>query len=326
MYKYIDMHCDTLLASFTKGAAAIYNGDTMQNLQMMKEADVLCQFFAVYFPQRIGSGARPDDIMDIPEDIRYYELLKDNLLSQVSIHSDIAAMAYSYEDILANAAAGKTSAMLTIEDGRMVNGDMSMLEKLYADGVRAIALLWNYPNCFGYPNFGNINERQRGLTDFGCEAIEVMNELGILVDVSHLSDGGFYDVAALSRKPFIASHSNCRELSPHPRNLTDDMIRILAQKGGVAGLNFASEFLAEDTACQTSRIADMVAHVKHFINVGGEDCVGIGTDSDGIECNLEITNTLGMYRLFDALQAAGVTSRQLDKLSSCNVLRVLKNI
>lgn len=136
--------------------------------------------------------------------------------------------------------------MLTVEDGRMVNGSFDRLEQLAKTGVRAIALTWNFENCFGAPNSRDPKIMSKGLSAFGKEAIEAMNELGILVDVSHLSDGGFYDVAKISKKPFVATHSDCRALAAHPRNLTDDMIRLLAQKGGVSGINFAPAFL-DDT-------------------------------------------------------------------------------
>jgi membrane dipeptidase len=151
-----------------------------------------------------------------------------------------------------------------------------------------------------------------------------MNELGILVDVSHLSDGGFYDVAKISKKPFVATHSDCRALAAHPRNLTDDMIRLLAQKGGVSGINFAPAFLDDTQGNKTSRISDMVRHVKHFIEIGGEDCVGIGTDFDGIGGNLEVGEPGRLTLLFEALEKAGITPRQIDKIASGNVLRVMK--
>ena len=169
----------------------------------------------------------------------------------------------------------------------------------------------------------------KGLTDFGIEAVREMNRIGMIIDVSHLSDGGFYDVAKHSSKPFIASHSNCRELVKHPRNMTDDMIKVLADKGGVAGVNFVPYFTDMSTNIMenTKTTVDMLAeHILHFINIGGEDCVGIGTDFDGMEGNLEIDNPLKMYLLFDALENKGVTPRQIDKIASGNVLRVIQDM
>ena len=201
---------------------------------------------------------------------------------------------------------------------------MENLQKLYDAGVRAIALTWNYSNCFGFPNSTDPEIMKKGLTDFGISAIEEMNRLGIMVDVSHLSDGGFYDVVQLSKKPFIASHSNCRELTSHPRNLTDGMIRLLAAKGGIMGLNLYSEFVTPDGAKPESRIEYLVAHVLHMFHVGGEDCIGIGTDFDGIDGQLDIDKPIEMELLFDALHKKGLTERQMDKFAYGNALRVIK--
>ena len=213
---------------------------------------------------------------------------------------------------------------MTVEDGRMVQGRMDRLLFLYEQGVRAIALTWNYANCFGYPNSKEPEIMSKGLTDFGIEAIGEMNRLGIMVDVSHLSDGGFMDVARYSTKPFIASHSNCRELTVHPRNLTDEMIRILSEKGGVAGLNFCPDFVVPRGAQPDSTVGYLASHVLYMLKVGGEDCIALGTDFDGVGGHLEISHPTQMERLFDALHKKGLTQRQLDKFASGNVLRVMK--
>ena len=322
MYPYIDMHCDTLLRSLREGSHTIYDGDGMQSILQMKEAGQLCQFFAVFFPPREIPVKDPE--FDLPPDEEYFQILARNLKTEVDAHGDIIQMAYRYEDIIANQKAGKMSAVLTVEDGRMVDGKMERLVYLYERGVRAISLTWNGANCFGFPNSRDKEVMEAGLTSFGKEALEVMNDLGILIDVSHLSDGGFYDVARISRKPFAATHSNCRALTPHPRNLTDEMIRLLAEKGGVSGLNFAPEFVSPDMTAKESTVENLAAHVLHFMKVGGEDCVGLGTDFDGIGGSLEIGHPTRMYLLFDLLQKKGVTGRQLDKLASGNVLRVIR--
>lgn len=319
MYSYIDMHCDTLLRTLSGDSSLLYENDGMQSLRQMQEARQMCQFFAIFF--RPGSG---EENLQMLSDEEYFRILRANLYHEVEIHKDFIAMAYNYDDIISNWKNGLMSAVLTIEDGRMVEGSMERLAFLYEQGVRAIALTWNYENCFGYPNSKNQDVMSMGLKDFGKEAIEEMNRLGMLIDVSHLSDGGFYDVASLSKKPFIASHSNCRELTAHQRNLTDDMIRILAEHGGVAGINLSPDFISRSADLTKSRVDDLTAHVLHFIRIGGEDCVGIGTDFDGIEGEFEIEHPTQMSLLFDALEKKGVTPRQLDKLASGNVLRVMQ--
>ena len=221
---------------------------------------------------------------------------------------------------------GKISAFLTLEDGRSINGSMEKLERYYDMGVRLISLTWNYANCLGFPNSPDRELMRKGLTSFGKEAVERMEELGMLVDVSHLSDGGFYDVADICKGPFVASHSNCRSLTPHPRNLTDEMIRIVAEKGGVIGLNFAPGFLGKDIHNSDSRVDDMILHLQHLWNKGGEDCLALGSDLDGIGGNLEIGSPDQIPRLFDAMSKAGFSGRMIEKMAYENAARVIHDV
>lgn len=325
-YPYIDMHCDTLLRTMMNGAGSLYDGEGMQSIRQMKEAGQMAQFFAVFFPPRDmkprEDGKKPPFVL--PPDEDFYSMLKQYLYDQVKEHQDIIALARTGEDIERNTAKGLMSAVLSIEDGRMVNGSMETLKALRNDGVCAISLTWNFANCFGFPNSRNSEIMAKGLTDFGKEAIEVMNDIGILVDVSHLSDGGFWDVAEISKKPFVATHSNCRVLSPHTRNLTDEMIRALAEKGGISGLNFGPEFLSADITCKDTKIEDLASQVLHMVNVGGEDFPAFGTDFDGIGGTFELGHPTEMDNLFAVLEKKGMTASQLDKFASKNVLRVMK--
>lgn len=324
-YPYIDMHCDTLLRGFFKGEQAIYDGEGMQSIKKMTDAGQLAQFYAIFFPPSPKSDENTSVHPPLPEDREFFELLRNQLYSQVKKHSDMVAMAHNYDEIIKNMKAGISSAILTVEDGRMVDGKMKNLQYMYDKGVRAIALTWNSANCFGFPNSKDSEIMNKGLTDFGKEAIREMNRLGILVDVSHLSDGGFWDVAKLAKKPFIASHSNARTLTKHTRNLTDDMIRALAEKGGVAGINFGTEFIKRSPDTKFTKVEDLAAHVVHFISVGGEECVGLGTDFDGVEDTLEINGPEKMDLLFEELKRKGITERVLDKIASGNVLRVIND-
>lgn len=325
LYHYLDMHCDTLMTGFFDKAHDVYDlPGKMNDVKRMHEAQTLGQFFAIFFPPR------PEDLPadapkrpSIPDDDTYFSICRQCLVNTLEEHADILASAHNAQEIQNNFKAGKQSAILTIEDGRAVRGDMARLQHFYDCGVRAMALTWNFANCFGFPNSKDPDVMNAGLTEFGKEAIGVMNEMGMLIDVSHLSDGGFYDVAKLTKKPFVATHSNCRALSPHTRNLTDDMIRLLAEKGGVSGINFGASFLDADTTSQNSRVSRLADHIEHFIQVGGEDCVGLGTDFDGIGGHLEIAQPTDMYQLFDELQRRGLSSRQIDKVASGNVLRVI---
>jgi membrane dipeptidase len=193
-------------------------------------------------------------------------------------------------------------------------------------GIRLISLTWNHANCFGFPNSADPKVMCKGLTDFGKQAIETMNDWGIIVDVSHLSDGGFADAAEISKKPFVASHSNCRAISPHQRNLTDDMIRTLAQKGGIIGVNFAPEFLNKDLTRKDSTTAMISFHLRHIVNIGGSECAAIGSDLDGISGDCEIDSAEKIQMLFYQLKKDGLHESQIEKIAWRNALRVISDV
>jgi membrane dipeptidase len=200
---------------------------------------------------------------------------------------------------------------------------MSRLDHLYEEGVRLITLMWNYENCLGYPNSLDMKIMRKGLKPFGIEVVKQMKEKKMLIDVSHSSDGGFWDAMTYARGYVVASHSNCRALCPHPRNLSDDMIRAMANAGGVAGLNLYGAFLDGSTE---STLDAMVAHVKHMIKVGGSDFPAIGTDFDGFDgmTRLDVKDIGEMGNLLMALEKAGLTTGQIEKIWYGNVLRVIK--
>lgn len=173
-----------------------------------------------------------------------------------------------------------------------------------------------------------------GLTPFGIEVVRRMDELGMIVDVSHASDGTFWDILKYSGKPVVASHSNCRVLCNHPRNLTDEMMKSLAETGGVAGVNFYGAFLgtgrAKDagTAQADSRVDAMAAHLLHMIRVGGSEFPAIGTDFDGFGGDgiLEIPDVSRMERLWEALRRAKVPEGQLEKIWGGNAERMMREV
>ena len=211
---------------------------------------------------------------------------------------------YSYQDILDNKKEGKLSALLSLEDGRVMKNDLdnSVMES--------------------------------GLTEFGHSLVEYMQDVGMLVDVSHLSDGGFREVLEISKKtkvPFVASHSNCRAISGSPRNLTDDMIRELGNAGGVMGVNFYPVFLDNDRYKKAnmnhiSKVDDMVRHIIHMKKVGGAEVIAIGSDFDGCDGTFEIKDASYMYILFDRMLKAGFTMEEIEKAAYKNVLRILKDV
>lgn len=322
--KYIDMHCDTLSYAYFKEKQDIVSfPEAMADLERMRKGGVMAQFFAVFMPpqeeiDKLGDAWNSDD--------DYIDSLCSILKRTAQKHSQVLSMAYHGDDVRENEKGGRMSALLTLEDGRSVEGSMEKLEQYYKKGFRLISLTWNGENCFGYPNSTERSIMESGLKDFGKAAVERMNELGMLVDVSHLSDGGFQDVLQICKKPFVASHSNCRALSPHPRNLTDEMIRALADHGGVAGLNFSPSFLNADVNSKDSRVVLMTQHIRHLVKKGGIDCAAIGTDFDGIEGKFEIGEPEQMEILFDALQKCGFHEAEVEKIAYGNVLRVIDEV
>lgn len=317
MIPYIDLHCDTLLRALHQKKETIYEmPEAMVDVKRLKEAQMICQFFAIFFPPRTEDSLEDDTL---------FEGARQIFLDTVEKYPNIIAQARNYTEIIKNYEMGRISGVLTMEDGRAVQGSIERLEYFYRQGVRLISLTWNFENCFGFPNSKDESIMKKGLTSFGKEAISVMNELGILIDVSHLSDGGFYDVANLSKKPFVASHSNCRSLCAHSRNLTDEMIYILGEKGGVAGLNFEPTFLQPDMVDKHSTMERMMAHLKYLIRIGGEECAAIGSDFDGISGEFEVGSPLQMELFFEYLHKHGFSEDLIDKIAYKNVLRVMKD-
>ena len=327
-YSWIDMHCDSLLRAYRNGADSLWDGAGHQSLKKMAESGQMLQFFAVFFPPRPSeekeSGLPESRGPKTPaEDLAYFLKLREMLAEQLSAHADRAAPVLNAEEIRRNAAKGIASAMLTVEDGRIVDSDIHRIAWLREMGVRAIGLTWNHPNCLGFPNSRDPQENRRGLTPFGREAVLVMNRQGILVDVSHLSDGGFFEVAEISQKPFVASHSNARAVVDHPRNLSDEMLLRLADRGGVTGLNLVPEFLNDRDLPGTVEM--LLAHARHIVRIAGEDSLGIGSDFDGFDGACEISSPSQMPLLFRAMEKE-FTPRQIDKFTSGNVLRVLDSL
>lgn len=326
----IDMHCDTLwkLMDMEK------DGNLMENhcsvsIPFMKEAGTKAQFFACFTCLRDfeDAGGYEGCYGRVQEMITY-------LTEQADRYSQQIGLARSYSDMQENAEEGKVSAFLTVEEGGVLNGEIGRLYGLYRKGIRLMTLMWNYENCIGHPNSRDEAVMGKGLKPFGIEVVSKMEELGMLVDVSHASDGTFWDVLQYTKKPVVASHSNCRVLCNHPRNLTDEMIRSLAETGGVAGLNFYGAFLGTgkmeeaDAAQADSRVEAMTAHILHMIQVGGSGFPAIGTDFDGFDAEgiLEIPDVSRMERLWDALKKAGVPERQLDGIWGKNAERVMREV
>ncbi|MDE6921895.1 MAG: dipeptidase [Lachnospiraceae bacterium] len=344
--KIADMHCDTIseIWESRKQSASPKGGRPQQlsrndlhiDIRKMKKAGYLLQNFALYVD--LKKGLDPFEYVMELIDVFREEMGKNK--------SDIGVIK-TYDEILANERQGKMSALMTIEEGGCCKGEIGNLERLYQLGARMMTLTWNYPNELASPNLFlknelsgksaekgstlkndegfNLFDSSKGLTEKGFFFIQRMEELGMIIDVSHLSDAGFWDIVQHTKKPFVASHSNARALCGHCRNLTDDMIRAVAGRGGVIGLNFYGCFLNE-TNDSHSRVARMAAHARHMLKVGGSGCLGLGSDFDGISGELEIQDCSQMQKLVDGLERAHFTSTEIENILWRNVMRVYREM
>ena len=329
--KVLDMHCDTvsvLLEQRRAGAEiSLRKNEGHLDLLRMKDSGYLLQNFALFVDS--GSGRDPWEEVCALQALYQEELAK---------NEDLIAPVLKYKDIEENQAQGKLSALITVEEGAVCKGEVEKLRKLYEMGVRMMTLTWNHPNEIGFPNLDSVRsgekdflyiaDYQNGLTGRGREMVAAMEELGMIVDVSHLSDAGFYDVLECTKKPFVASHSNARSICRCVRNLTDDMLQKLAERGGCTGLNYCPDFLKEVPYGEKNpgTVAAIVEHAKHIVNVAGIEVLGLGSDFDGIEGHAELKGVQSMELLWEALHQSGFTQGQLDKIFYQNVMRVYRDV
>ncbi len=319
--KVIDMHCDTLLGvalNRQKGIdISLRHNDLNISLEKMLQGDYLLQNFAIF-----------THLQKVDEPVKFVMDMIDLFYQEMDKNKDIIKPIKNYQDIIDNQNNGLMSAMLTLEEGAVINHDLAYLRNYYRLGVRMITLTWNFENGIGFPNFSSNGygeyDDENGLTDFGIQYIQECERLGIIIDVSHLNDAGFYDVLKYTQAPFVASHSNARALCRHARNMSDDMIRQLAKRGGVMGINFAADFLQENADMST--IDNMVKHIKYIRNIGGIDCIGLGTDFDGIPQNLELKDASYMPMLEKALRKEKFTDEEIEKIFYKNVLRLYQQV
>ena len=211
-------------------------------------------------------------------------------------------------------------AVATVEGGELFEGDLDKLRALDADvRVRMIALTWNFENELGFPAMGG---SKNGLKPRGREFLAEMGRLRVLADVSHLNEAGFWDVCERSDLPPVASHSDCRWLCDVPRNLTREQARAIFERRGYIGINFCPEFLREDGR---AAIDDVVRHMDAYMELGGEDCVGFGSDFDGISETPEGLSTAADFpKVLEALAKRGYTQTQIEKIAGLNLYRVLR--
>lgn len=319
LYPVIDLHADTpefVMTPYRSQGNTLRSSKGHLDIPRLRAANSLVQAMAIFVPAR--------RLHYMPEDYRtdeYFANVYGAYRQALKDYSRDAAPVYTYEDIARNHQEGKLSLLLTLEDGAVIDGEMGRLKMLGNLGVRIITLTWNYPNCLGSPNSRDAAVMAAGLTPFGREAVAQMEEMGVIVDVSHLSDGGFWDVEKICKKPFVASHSGCRALHDHPRNLTDEMLRAIGNRGGVVGVTFCAMFLSPDE--RMTYIADIVRHMQHIRDKAGIDALALGSDFDGIDNGLEFGDVAGLPQLFRACEKV-FTADEMDRITHGNALRVFR--
>ena len=321
--KIVDMHGDSvyqMLKMRRKGIPCEFaKNDLHMDIEKMKSADYLLQNFALFVDQ----GECEDPYEEAKAEYAVFQ-------EEMEKNKDAISQVFCYEDILKNQKEGKLSALLTLEEGEICKGEIKKLEEFYNYGARMMALTWNYDNSLSTANANKTpwkrtyTGNRAGLTETGIDFVERMEELGMIPDVSHMSDEGIDNLLQIAKKPFVASHSNARTLCGHPRNLTDEFLRRMGEKGCVIGVNFSSGFLKEYTDFSKNEwIAD---HILYMVNAAGIESVGFGTDFDGISCGLETENCSNMQVLVDILKHRGMTESQIEHIFYKNVLRLYKEL
>ena len=313
---FIDFHCDTATLILERDEELQKNNLTI-DIEKLQKGEALAQFFAMYI-----------DAQKVESSYDYCVTMLNTFKNELAKNQESISLCRSYDDLIATQKENKIAAFLSIEEGDALDGSLDKLRFFKEEGISAITLTWNYVNALGYPNF-QWEHQDKGLKAKGIEVVEEMNSLNMLIDVSHLSDGGFEDVLKHSKAPFIATHSNARAMTNHPRNLSDEMLKKLANAGGLTGINFFNNFLVNGELkekMEVAKIEDMVWHIKHIKKVGGVDVIGLGSDFDGIPNPVEIEDISQMGKLSDALLKNGFSSDEVEKMFFRNGLRIIKDV
>jgi membrane dipeptidase len=287
----------------------------------LREGGVGAVFFSVYVGAEYVAGNRSAH--------RALEMFDAVLGGIVARYPNDFLMARTADDIEMAHRQGKIAALIGIEGGHAIEDSLALLRDFYALGARYMTLTHANTNQWA-DSSGDLDnpkvQHHNGLTDFGRQVIAEMNRLGMIVDVSHVSDKTFWDVLAASRAPVFASHSSCRALCDVPRDMTDDMIRELARKGGVIQINFNAGFLTQRKS-PPANLEDVVAHIDHAVKVGGIGAVGIGSDFDGIEQPpVGLEDVSRFPNLTRALLAKGYSPEDLRKIYGGNTLRLMRAV
>lgn len=290
--RLFDMHCDTLYECYTK-QQPLDNNTLQIDLQRGNRYTPWVQLLAVWMPDTIRGEAAYQQCCDILTFAKQEAARCPTLIT-------LAATAQQIQTPTAGC-----TALLTVEGGSALAGQLGHVKDLAKQGVQAMTITWNGSNELGH---GCLSGCDTGLTPFGKAAVCEMWKQGIVPDVSHLNEAGFWDVAALSEQPFIATHSVSRAVCDHPRNLTDRQFEEIRRRGGVVGINFCEDQLGEQTFDYVYR------HIQHYLSLGGENTVAFGADLDGTVLPKEWDGIAVMEELYQYLLSKNMDEGLLDKI------------
>lgn len=308
----LDSHCDTP-SQFLKRVDPSVDCNIRGHVdfQKMHKGGIDASFFAMYIPKEMSAD----------EGFDYARKMLVTTRQEVFSHADKARFAVGVDEALANKEKGLISIFMALENASPIGNDLERLEWFHRQGVKYITLCHNADNLVC--DSAAQATTHHGLSAFGVDFVRRLNELGIIIDCAHISDESFFDVLKHSTKPVVSTHSCCRALCSHRRNMTDEMIKALADKGGVIQINFYPLFLDDDPAkASVSRVCD---HIDHVVELVGADHVGIGSDFDGIDETPEgLEDISKMPAVFDELRRRGYSEEDVAKIAGGNFLRVMR--
>ena len=328
-----DGHNDILLRLWMNGDAEgkgfVEGMDTHIDANKAKAGGLAGGFFAIFTPQQNASGEAilGTDPITMATAQHATDAMIATFQSLCRAHPQIIRQCHNKEDIEAAMAAGIMAAVLHIEGAEAIAPDLSNLDHYYQQGLRSIGPVWSRSNVFGHGvpfDFPGSPDQGTGLTQAGKNLIRACDEMGIMIDLSHLNEAGFWNIASLTSRPLIATHSNVHALSPSPRNLTDQQLAAIAESGGLVGLNFASGFLREDgEKTADTALEVMIRHLDHLLDHLGEDGVALGSDFDGAVIPKAIGTAAGLPNLITAMTDAGYGKALITKICNQNWLNMI---
>jgi membrane dipeptidase len=305
----VDAHCDTI-TRIMDCKKSLYRNDCHIDLERMLGKNKHVQIFAAFIDPAYCQAYAMKRALQV----------FDKLYEQVELYSDSISLCRCYDDIMSALDNGRVAAILSLEGGEALQGEISALRMYYRLGVRSICLTWNYRNEIA--DGVRDSASGGGLTPFGREVIKQMNSLGMLVDLSHIAEKGFWDVMEITDAPVIVSHSNAKAVCNNARNLTDEQIKEVKRVGGVIGINLYPYFLNNT---EKASIKDVIYHIEHICGLIGCDNIGIGADFDGIECTpADIKGIEDIEVIFNELLKLNYSQDNVEKIAGKNFLRVIK--